>query len=448
MWTLTVRSPSSSPVEYELKPGRYIIGRKPDNHIVINDGSASRLHTEIECDQDGAVIRDLDSMNGTFVNHKRITGPIALHESDLIRIGQQIISVGIKGKSAPHLLKANVPGTRPLTRDLLLESIDRNAVFLDSVTSRLTMIMDLEEAFKEISELSRLAVGADKAGIIPMDQFDRLAELELPEEITRQAIDLCSVVNVPDLALKPVENHTKTKDLAVIHAVLCVPVVTDQGVSAVIYAYRQDPNVKFFNLYDVQLAVAISHQAALTIQRARLIEESQMYEKLATIDSLTGIYNRRKIMQLAELEFQRARRFNHSFSMMIMDLDDLKKINDTHGHMAGDLALKSIAENSQKEMRVIDSIGRISGDEFILILIETPLKGARTAASRIQKRIFDRPIQVQNEPVQVSVCIGISSLDENTLSLEELLHQADRALMQAKRSGKNQVMAFSKVSNP
>jgi len=442
MWTLTVRSPSSSPVEYELKPGRYVIGRKPDNHIVINDGSASRMHAEIECDRNNATIRDLDSMNGTFVNHGRITKLLELHDCDQIRIGQQIISVGIKQKRATNKLNMSVPGTRPLTRDLVLESIDRHAVFLDSVSSRLTMIMDLEAAYREISELVRLAVGADKADIVPASRFDQLTSSVIPNDVFQQAIDMRSVINIQDLVTSQYAPAMDEKGHPPIHAVLSLPVITDKGVDALIYAYRVDPNVRFFNLYDVQLAVAISHQAALTIQRSRLIEESNMFEKLAAIDSLTGLFNRRKVLQLAELEFQRARRFTHPFSLMMMDLDDLKKINDQYGHLAGDLALQSVAENGSKELRVIDSIGRISGDEFIVILIETPLKGAQAAAERIRQRINEKPIQVEEEMVPVSVCIGIAEMDEYTISMDDLLHKADRALMRAKKAGKNQVAGF------
>ena len=97
---------------------------------------------------------------------------------------------------------AALSGTRPLTRDLLLESIDQHAVFLDVVSSRLTVILNLETALQEIGNLTRMAVGAEKSGVILAEQFDHLDTLGMPDEIIRQAIEQSSVVIVPDLALK------------------------------------------------------------------------------------------------------------------------------------------------------------------------------------------------------------------------------------------------------
>ena len=97
----------------------------------------------------------------------------------------------------------------------------------------------------------------------------------------------------------------------------------EADVVALIYAYKTNSAARPFDQHDVQLAVAISHQAALTIQRAKLLKESHMYEQLAITDSLTGLYNRRQILRLAETEFQRALRFKHPLTLLILDLDDL-----------------------------------------------------------------------------------------------------------------------------
>jgi pSer/pThr/pTyr-binding forkhead associated (FHA) protein len=92
MWALIIRSPSSAPVEYEVKPGKNTLGRKPDNNIIIADESASRLHAEIYCQNDMAILYDLGSTNGTFVNRERITKPHVLETGDQIRIGQRYFS--------------------------------------------------------------------------------------------------------------------------------------------------------------------------------------------------------------------------------------------------------------------------------------------------------------------------------------------------------------------
>ena len=185
MWALLIRSPSNAPVEYEVQPGKNTLGRKPDNNIIIADESASRSHAEIYCQNDMAILYDLGSTNGTFVNRERITKPHVLESGDQIRIGQHVISASFQDNSStPHLVAA-LSGTRPLTRDLLLESIDQHAVFLDVVSSRLTVILNLDTALLEIADVTRMAVGAEKSGVILAEQFDHLEDLGLPEKIIR-----------------------------------------------------------------------------------------------------------------------------------------------------------------------------------------------------------------------------------------------------------------------
>jgi diguanylate cyclase (GGDEF)-like protein len=438
MWALIIRSPSSAPVEYEVKPGKNTLGRKPDNNIIIADESASRSHAEIYCQNDMAILYDLGSTNGTFVNRERISKPHVLEPGDQIRIGQHVINASfLENGGTPHLVSA-LSGTRPLTRDLLLESIDQHAVFLDVVSSRLTVILDLDTALVEIAEVTRMAVGAEKSGVILAEQFEHLEDLGLPEKIVRQAIEQRSVVIVPDVAAEYKQPKLNGSQYLII-SILCVPVIIEEDVVALIYAYKTNSTARHFDQHDVQLAVAISHQAALTIQRSKLLKESQMFEQLAITDSLTGLFNRRQILHLAEIEFGRARRFKHPLSLLILDLDDLKQVNDTRGHIAGDLALKSVAENSRKHMREIDSIGRFGGDEFVILLVETDLEGGRAGAERIRQTITDSPINTSQGPFTIGVSIGVASNSEKITSVEDLINQADMALMKAKKAGKNQV---------
>jgi diguanylate cyclase (GGDEF)-like protein len=440
MWALIIRSPSSAPVEYEVKPGKNTLGRKPDNNIIIADESASRLHAEIYCQNEMAILYDLGSTNGTFVNRERISRPHVLESGDQIRIGQHVINASFQENGSPPHLVAALSGTRPLTRDLLLESIDQHAVFLDVVSSRLTVILDLDTALVEIADVTRMAVGAEKSGVILADQFDHLEDLGLPDKIIRQAIEQRSVVIVPDVTA---EYKTTNPDgnLSLILSFLCVPVIIEEDVVALIYAYKTNTAARHFDQHDVQLAVAISHQAALTIQRAKLLKESQMFEQMAITDSLTGLHNRGEILRLAEIEFERARRFKHPLALLILDLDGLKQINDSHGHLVGDWALKSVAENSRKHLREIDCIGRVGGDEFVIMLVETNLEGGRAAAERIRQTITDSPIKTRQGPVTITVSIGVAANEDNISSVEELINQADIALMKAKKAGKNQIAA-------
>ncbi len=438
MWALIIRSPSSAPVEYRVKSGKNALGRKPDNHIIIADESASRVHAEIYCQNDLAIIYDLGSTNGTFVNRERITKPHVLQSGDQIRIGQHVINASFQENGdTPHLVAA-LSGTRPLTRELLLESIEEHAVFLDAVSSRLTIILNLDTALQEIAELTQLAVGAEKSGVILADQFDHLENLGLPVSFIQEAIKQRSVVIVPDLASEAEQPKSDNVKL-LICSFLCVPVIIEQDAVALIYAFKTDPAARSFDQHDVQLAVAISHQAALTIQRAKLLKESQMYEQLAITDSLTGLHNRRHILHLAEIEFHRAQRFKHPLTLLILDFDDLKQVNDSLGHLVGDWALQAVAENSKKHLREVDSIGRFGGDEFVILLVETNLEGGRIAAEHIRQSLADSPIDTPKGPFTITISIGIASKSEKTSNVTDLLNLADIALMKAKKSGKNQV---------
>ena len=435
MWILIIRSPSSIPIEYKIKQGKNTLGRKPDNDIVIMDESASRFHAEIYCQNDLAVINDLESTNGTYVNRDRLSKPHVFHSGDQVRVGQCVISVNFQEKGATESLVLALSGTRPLTRDLLLESIDQHAVLLDVVSSRLTMILDLDTALKEIGEMTQQAMGADKAGVILANNFDKLDDLELPVSISRQAMEMQSVVVDHDL----VSNGDDPDGQHTIRSALCVPIMSDQEVVALLYAYKSDPDSRPFGKQDVQLAVAISHQAAMAIQREKLLKDSKVLEQLAITDDLTGLHNRRQILNLAEFEFQRARRFKHPLTLLILDLDDLKKLNDEYGHLVGDNALKLLSGNCRKQIRNEDSIGRFGGDEFVILLIETSQEIGKIVAERIRESCCKMQIDGGDGLVTISVSIGVATSNNKTSSFTALLEKADAAMRRAKKAGKNQI---------
>lgn len=433
MWVLIIRSPSSIPIEYKLKQGKNSLGRKPDNDIVIIDESASRFHAEIYCQNDLAVVNDLGSTNGTYVNRERISKPHVLQTGDQIRVGQCVISVVFQENGATSPLVMALSGTRPLTRELMLESIDQHAVLLDVVSSRLTMIFDLDIALKEIGEMTQRSMGADMAGVILAKDFERLDDLEIPASITRQALEKQSVVIEHEMHSNGDDTDPQEKSCQI----MCLPVMSDHEIVALLYACKTDPSARPFGQHDVQLAVAISHQAAMAIQRERLLRESKIFEQLATTDDLTGLNNRRQIFNLAEFEFQRAQRFNHPLTVLVLDLDDLKKLNDEYGHLVGDNALKLVAANCQKQIRNEDSIGRIGGDEFVILLIETSEEIGSIVAERIRKSCHEMLVDSGNGSISLSVSIGVTTSNKNTSSFSDLLEKADAATRKAKKSGKN-----------
>ncbi|MGW8251238.1 MAG: adenylate/guanylate cyclase domain-containing protein, partial [Anaerolineales bacterium] len=254
-----------------IHSGRTTIGRRADNDIVIADLSASRLHAEVlyDLEQDQLNIRDLGSTNGTYVNRDRLTGLRQLNARDTIRIGEHLISVF---RNEPrYVYTAGLSGTQLLTRDVLLESIDQHAVLMYEASKKLNTVLDIDTALKEVSSMIKLALGADRCEVILPEQFDHLREHGFPVTIARMAIERRSVVNIPDIALEDTPVR-ESASLLRIRSVLCVPVLSGDDVVALIYMYKTVPSERPFDQQDVQLAVAISHQTALTLQRMQLLD--------------------------------------------------------------------------------------------------------------------------------------------------------------------------------
>ena len=182
----------------------------------------------------------------------------------------------------------------------------------------------------------------------------------------------------------------------------------------------------------------------LEINEQRRIQS--ILENLATRDSLTNLYNRRHFLNLAEYEWKRALRYGHPISVLMLDLDDFKQINDRFGHATGDQALIMVAGLIQGALRRVEIAGRYGGDEFAVILPETPTEKGFIVGKRIHKEITGQEIQTKTGLIKLNVSIGVAGLSngarEKMRSFEELLHQADKALYNSKGSGKNQVSIY------
>jgi diguanylate cyclase (GGDEF)-like protein len=154
-------------------------------------------------------------------------------------------------------------------------------------------------------------------------------------------------------------------------------------------------------------------------------------------DEVTGLYNRRFFTMRLDEELARYRRFNHPSSVVLLDLDGFKAVNDDLGHMVGDETLRDIAQILQKHSRGINVISRYGGDEFAVLLVETSKAGARLYADRIRQVIGTFPF---SHGKQVTASLGVASVpDDEAVTAEDLFRAADEALYSAKRAGKNQV---------
>jgi diguanylate cyclase (GGDEF)-like protein len=166
-------------------------------------------------------------------------------------------------------------------------------------------------------------------------------------------------------------------------------------------------------------------------------------ERLATTDSLTGIANRRYLLLMGENEFNRASRYDRQFSVLMLDVDRFKQINDTYGHALGDEALQAIAKAIVSALRKGDSFGRFGGEEFVAFLPETALDDAVEVANRIRTTIAQLCLFSRKKPVQMTVSIGATEYSKQDENLDKIIQRADRALYHAKHRGRNLVVAIS-----
>lgn len=206
------------------------------------------------------------------------------------------------------------------------------------------------------------------------------------------------------------------------------------------YDYMLKP-LESLAVFELSLSRAMEHRFLLR-ENARLFAE---VERLAMTDPLTGLYNRHKLNESLELEVERGRRYDRPLSAIMIDLDDLKDINDRFGHPVGDDVLIEVANGIKSQIRRVDIATRYGGDEFLIILPEADISEASRVADRICQHISEISIG-ENEPVSAS--LGVVELpDESDPSPDRFLALVDEALYQAKRSGGGCIHSLRKNSN-
>ena len=219
----------------------------------------------------------------------------------------------------------------------------------------------------------------------------------------------------------------------VVHIAFCA-VCTILNVIAGYYElnYIDFDNVVFNRI----IATIVLYSVSFLLFRNSMSES--VLKRLATTDPLTGAFNRRHYMELMLREQRRAERYNAVFSVLMIDIDHFKRVNDTYGHQIGDQAIQAMAGACQKALRPTDLLARYGGEEFIITLTHTDQPGAAKVAERLREAVSEINLQTEQGVLKITISIGVSTFFKRSL-LEEIIGRADQALYQAKSAGRNRV---------
>jgi two-component system cell cycle response regulator len=293
-------------------------------------------------------------------------------------------------------------------------------------------------------EPPRVAATAYETGI----RQDFVLDLAKYPEL-QTALDTGRPVLVEDVMQSPLYRHVRARwvregTLVATRSVIAVPFALEADQAGVFFL-RRNRTEPPLTAADVEFAETVVRAAVSSAQRTRLIEstmaDNQRLEQLAHTDPLTRTLNRRALTERLAAEMERVRRYNTMVSLLLLDIDHFKQINDTYGHLAGDDVLVEISAMLQRMVRAVDMVSRYGGEEFVVVLPETGAAGAEAFAERLRELIEGHLFaRMRGAPIRVTTSIGVSSFPGFGVdSVDDLISAADQALYRAKSEGRNRV---------
>jgi two-component system, cell cycle response regulator len=259
-------------------------------------------------------------------------------------------------------------------------------------------------------------------------------KLEVGQGISGHVASTGQPILLPGSADPPRRHESEPE----VHTQLSVPLISHDRVLAVLNFY--DKSDGHFTEADLRTILSLTDQAGVAIENVLLHQEA---ERMAIMDGKTGIWNHRWFQIQFAREIDRAQRFGRPFSLIILDIDDFRKFNNTYGHQIGDFVLIELAQRVRSTIRDVDMFARYGGEEFELLLSETDEAGGLNAAEKLRQVIAATPFESEMtpEPLTVTISAGVASYPSGGTDFASIFKAADLALLEAKARGKNRVVA-------
>jgi diguanylate cyclase (GGDEF)-like protein len=391
-----------------------------------------------------------------------------------------IVPLKAHGRTIGTLSAFRHAGGNPFTRldqDLLEELADRSALDIENArlyyaemrraqeldglqraTSVLLSTLDLELLLGQILDAAMSAIPAAEKGVLYMiaqetgqlqvrvvqgysDPRIKKTVLQQLAGYPAKAVREQKPLLIDDARRELISyNHQpQPSGFEAVRSLIVVPMILNTSVIGVLSLNSTQPGA--FVRSDLRLLISFATTATTAIKNARLHAEVQ---KLAITDTLTGFHNRRGLAQFGQREVDRAQRYSRPLSLIMIDIDHFKQINDEFGHTAGDQVLATIAGRIRNTVRELDILGRYGGDEFVVILPETDLFTASAVAERIRQHLLEPmvlpAIQPTRDSLIVTASIGVTRAAADSINLLDLIDRADQAAYAAKSAGRDRVV--------
>ncbi|MCB1051505.1 MAG: diguanylate cyclase [Acidobacteria bacterium] len=471
-------------VVMSLMPGDTVVGRSRECDFRLDEASVSRKHVVFRWDGESLAVLDLGSSSGTLINQQRLEPgqEVVLRPGDRLVLGhlmgvyQMNAMAGEReeavrepfrideeiGGQLEHLMHQTLDrlrsgqGSPSQVADQLAPQFEvvckevrdrlREYRLIQEITEVLSRILNVRDLLNTALEMVADLLGADRGFILLQDPSGHLvpfAELrfntagplhdwDFSGTIARNCFESGQIIILED-ATEDARFSTAQSIIATkVKSVICLPLIQGENVSGVLYLDHLRRR-SLFHAGQFEFLRTFARQTTLALENAKLYTQ-------AVTDDLTGLYTRKYSETRILQELNRADRYKRPLSLLVADIDYFKKVNDQYGHLAGDQVLVRVAQIITSLIRKADLACRFGGEEFVILLPETHLKGARILAERIRSKVGREHFSINEKNFRVTISMGLAEYHTHGVQdVKSFIDVADKALYKAKQAGRNRL---------